>query len=533
MEKIQTRKGVEMKRIIFLVIASLLVIAFVLPSCAGDGGNGGEEFDQWITFAIVGPMTEYQGEYQWWGAEMARDEINSQTYSGAGGIDVELTPYGVKLIQVDTNEIYGTPEEGVAALEAVIDDVDFVVGGFQTEAVTAYREVAMDAHRIFMNCGNALASLQYSVVQDYDRYKYWFKIAAPNECFLTHSLFMMTSTIGMLLKQTLKEHGDAVAADYKVDESDKLKVALLVDDVQWDSGFGPYAQTALPNIGYSLVGTWQVSSTVTDISAELTEIAATKPHVIFTIFSGSLCILYSKQRTELGIPAMTIGYNLEGVLKEQWANTDGKCDGEIMVDTWAEDLQNTAKTKPFFDAFVAKTGKYPYYPATSYDAIYFLKEAIEAVSAAHSWDDIADVIDPGNIDALIQYLETSSYTGTTSKICYYPMPEVDLGDGVYALSEAQVGDLYDLASYGQIYTQSQWRCESPCGYGPHIAHDLVYGPDYRTAIGSQWQDGHKVGVWPCDLGDEWDALTDRWGCWNFEYPGTADVVIPIEGFLEL
>jgi len=27
------------------------------------------------------------------------------------------------------------------------------------------------------------------------------------------------------------------------------------------------------------------------------------------------------------------------------------------------------------------------------------------------------------------------------------------------------------------------------------------------------------------------ALTDQYGCWNFEYPGTADIVIPIEGFL--
>jgi hypothetical protein len=29
------------------------------------------------TFAIAGPMTQLQGQQQWWGAEIARDEINA------------------------------------------------------------------------------------------------------------------------------------------------------------------------------------------------------------------------------------------------------------------------------------------------------------------------------------------------------------------------------------------------------------------------------------------------------------------------
>jgi hypothetical protein len=30
-----------------------------------------------ITFAIARPMAEFQGEHQWWGAEIARDEISA------------------------------------------------------------------------------------------------------------------------------------------------------------------------------------------------------------------------------------------------------------------------------------------------------------------------------------------------------------------------------------------------------------------------------------------------------------------------
>ena len=186
-----------------------------------------------------------------------------------------------------------------------------------------------------------------------------------------------------------------------------------------------------------------------------------------------------------------------------------------MLDTWAEGLENTSKTTAFFNAFVAKTGEYPIYTAFTYDAIYQLKGAIEATDSLDA-------------DDIIQYLETHSYMGVGGLYAYYPLPAIDLGNGVYALSEAQVRTLYPALG---IYNQADWLCAA--SGGPHIAHDLVYGPGYLTGIGSQWQDGRKVCVWPTDSGDGSDAaLTDKYGCWNFEYPGTVDVIIPIEGFLK-
>jgi len=515
-----------LKKIVFLIIASLLVLGLVLPSCTGGGGNGDGDGDGGerpsITFAIAGPMTEMQGKNHWWGAELARDEINA-----GAGVNVGGVYHQVDLVQVDTNEVSGTPEEGVAALQTVIDDVDFVLGGHQTEDVVVYREVAMDAKKIFMNCGVTTGSLQYSVVEDYDTYKYWFKVSPVNDIFIVKSLIKMTRTIGQVLKQTLEDYGDDVAEDYRVPKDGKLRVAIVVENLIWADGLVTVAQAYLPNYDFDVVGTWRPSATASDISIELSQIAAAKPHIILCGFHGPVSLAYSKQRVELGIPAMTIGINVLGEEKEHWQNTEGKCNGEIMRDAWAEGLENTAKTTDFFNAFVAKVGDYPIYTAGTYDAIYSLKEAIEAVSAAHGWDDIADVVDPDNIDALIQYLETSSYTGAAGTITYYPMPEVDLGGGAYALSEAQVRALYPTLG---TYNQADWLCAA--SGGPHIAHDIVYSPGYTTGIGSQWQDGKKVGIWPVDFGDDYDeALTDQYGCWNFEYTGTVDVVIPIEGFL--
>jgi branched-chain amino acid transport system substrate-binding protein len=464
-----------------------------------------------ITFAIVGPMTDLQGTKQWAGAQIAADEIDA-----AGGVDVGGTKYKVQLVQVETKEASEgeTGTTGTANLEAAINDVDFVVGGFRTQVVDVYREVAMDAHRIFMDCGAATASLQFSVVTDYDRYKYWFKVTPYNEVFLVTSLYRITQTIGDVLRQTLEQHGDGVSEDYTVPDDGKLRVAILMEDAVWCADMVTSAQSYLPGHGFTIVGTWLVSPTAADISTELSQIAATKPHVIFTAFSGSVGVVYSSQRVELGIPAMTIGINVAGEEKDHWENTQGKCNGEIMLDLWAEGLQYTAKTTAFFDAFMAKTGEYPIYTAATYDAIYQLKEAIEATDSLDA-------------DDIIQYLETHSYMGLGGPYAYYPMPDIDLGAGVYALSETQVRALYP--SLG-TYNQTNWLCAA--SGAPHIAHDLVYGPGYATGIGAQWQDGRKVGVWPMYVGPNYNAaLTDQYGCWNFEYPGTVDVMIPIEGFL--
>ena len=85
------------------------------------------------------------------------------------------------------------------------------------------------------------------------------------------------------------------------------------------------------------------------------------------------------------------------------------------------------------------------------------------------------------------------------------------------------------------YWMFDWLCADPTSNGPHIQHDLVYGPGLVTGIGSQWQNvsgsGKKVGIWPMNLGPAKNiALTDQYGLWNFAYPGTKSLYIPIKLF---
>jgi branched-chain amino acid transport system substrate-binding protein len=528
-KRFEQGKEVEMKGVVFLLIATLLVIGLVISGCVG--GDGVEDTRPPITFAIAQAMSDITGEHAWDAAAMARDEINTGAGVNVGGVYHEIA-----LVRVDTNEVLGTPEQGVSALLSVIDKADVVLGGFRTENLEVYREVAMDAEKMFMDCGASTMSLTYSVIQDYDRYKYFFRVTPCNDAFLLTTFFKMMSVVGIALKDALLAEGDAVAEDYRVPADGKLRVAVIAEQTAWSAGTAMPLLYEVTTSGYALVGSWLISPAAIDISPVLSAVAATKPHIIFVAFSGPAGEAYSMQKANMGIPAMTIGVNVPGQAKVHWTNSDGKCDGELYLDGWAEDVATGPKTLDFFNMFVNNFGDYPDYTSITYDAIYQLKEAIEAVSAANSWNNIADVIAPTHIDTLIQYIETNKWAaGVSYPVAYYPMPAADMGGGKHGLSEAQVRALYP--SLG-TYSETSWMAypdfilgQDPNSVG-HLPHDLVYGPGYVTAIGAQWQDGHKVCVWPMDLGDEYDEpLTDQYGCWNFEYPGTKPLLIPIEGFL--
>ncbi len=512
-----------MKRIVFLIIATLLVLGLVLPGCGG-GEQEEEEEENFIKIAVVGPMTDLQGQNHWDGATMAMDEINA-----AGGVDIDGTMYDVELVKVETKEATEGEDgsTGTANLQAVIDDVDFCVGGFRTEVVSVYRDVALDAEKIFMNCGAATGSLQFSVVTDYDKYKYWFKATPYNETFLVTSCLKMTGAIGAVLKGTLAGYADYVKDEFKLSNAvdGKLRAHIMMEDASWCAGMVLAAQAYLPTkVGLTVTGTTLVSPTAADITTEMNAIKALNPHMIFTSFSGSVGAVYSTTKADLGIPALTIGINVPGQEIDHWANTDGACEGEIMLDTWPVGIAVTPGTVAWFNDFVAETGRYPVYTAATYDAIYSMKQAIEATDSLDA-------------DDLIPYLETHSYEGVGAKTAYYPMPDITIEDGqLYALSEAQVKALYpDLATYNQ----AEWMCGFASGVQQaHIAHDTVYGPGYQTGAGSQWQDvegeGVKVGIWPLNLGAAYDAaFTDQYGNWNFAYPGTKKYILTIGNMLNI
>jgi len=516
-----------MKIIVSLIITSLLVIGLVLPGCVP--GEKPEPVlytfeDGKINIGIAGELNSTAGAMQWAGAMLAQDAIN-----GNGGVDIEGVSLVLELVPMDTGEETVDPSglTGVLNLTAAIEDVDFILGGLRTEAVEVYRDVAMENGVIFIDCGAAAEVLQHSVVDDYTGYRFWFKGAPYNEYFLGQSV---VRTLGGVAAKLREEMG--VIGDYT------LNATIVADNLAWAYEQVVVIRGLLAGINVNLVhDPYWVDATGKEVEMQnvLTTIAGLDPQFIIPVFSGGAGALYDVLRVSYVQNAMSVGINKLAQLKSPWAaklgNSPGEnqpaCAYEVILDSWAEGLEQTKRTAAFLDSYMAYSGgEYPLSSAATYDALFCLKAAVEAVA----WYDAEEGVVYAEADDIIEWLAdpANAQVTTTGLTTYYPRPETT-ASGKPALTQAQVRSLYDLDSYNQTYTYEAKDWTMP----PHTTHDLVYGPGFLTGVGAQWQWDDaaslwkKVGVWPMDFGDGYDeALTDQYGCWNFAYNGTVALVIP-------
>jgi len=371
------------EKLIFSSITCLLLISLAFGACTT------EEEANTIKIGVIGPMTYVQGEHHWYGATMARDEIND-----AGGITVDGKDYTIELIKTDSNEMLSTTD-AASAMERLItvDKADFVIGGFRTEAVFPMQDVAMDNETIFLGCGAATEELCTRVAEDYDTYKYWFRITPFCNVNLVSNSLMTLGTAGAIMQAGLGLEGP-------------LKVAILAEQAEWaDAMVAAYEAYVPAMLGMEVVGTWRPSATATDVTAELTAIENSDAHLILTIISGPVGIPYARQLGELEIPAASVGINVEAQKDGFWDATEGYGNYETTLNTYAEGVALTEKTIAFFEAFVDKYGETPTYTSGTYDAIYTLIEAIER----------ADTLDA---DAVVVELEKTDRKGAGARLVF-------------------------------------------------------------------------------------------------------------------
>jgi len=511
-----------LKRTIFLIIATLLVLGIVLPGCGTTPPPEGDVVykftDGKIDIGVVGDAGQATGDMAWAGASVAAATINAM-----GGVNISGVAHNISLTKIDTDE--HTDLSGITGKLALIANVgscDFFVGGFRTEAVIVYRDVVMDAEKLFFNCGAATEVLQRSVVLDYDGYRYWFKTTPYNEHFLAKSVGKMIGAVAKDLRVALGLSPTAM-----------LKAVIISEDLKWARDEQvPAIKAILPGLNVNWTATYLVSSTDPGPTTNAVGWAVGNwtPDIIIPLYSGTMGAVYAgtlRSYTGANLSnAMSVGINVYAQLKAPWTGSGTNltspppggphCYGQVHLDTWADGVNQTSKTAGFLAAMgAALGGEYPLYTAATYDALFILKAAV----AAKGYLDGA--VGAVNATPLIAYLEDPAYSveGTVGYGAVYPVAGTTAG-GLPALTLAQVQALHNIAGYGYTYNANDWKMPI------HTTHDLVYGIGRQTGIGCQWQwtgaAWKKVGVWP-NVGAN---LTDQYGDWGFAYNGTQPIWIP-------
>ena len=378
-------------------IASKVLILFLVASLIiGAFGCGGEEAKE-IKVGVIGPMQVQMGKHHWMGATLAAEEINA-----AGGVKVGDDYYKVKLVQVDSNEL-ASPLDAASAAEGAItvDKVDFLMGTIRSEAALAVQEVAMDNQTIFMVCGSSETKLSKNVTENYDRYKYWFRITPVNNNYLGQLNFLL---VGMVAKK--------IGVQLKM----APKLAVLAEKASWTEAIVAAARAYLPPQGIQVVDVWQPGANDTDVTAQLQAIKDSGANMIMTALSGTVGIPYARAWEELEIPAASVGINVMAQSDEFFNNTGGFGNYETTLNTYARGVEFTDKTKPFMDAFIAQMGETPTYNAGTYDAIYILKGAIERAGSLDQ-------------DEIVTELEKTDYDGTAGHFAFDASHDVIWGPG--------------------------------------------------------------------------------------------------------
>jgi len=326
-----------------ILLVSFLVVTISLPAWGAKK----------IKIGVIGPMKFVQGIGHWNGAVLAAEQINAR-----GGVKVGDKMMEIELVQADSNEFLNVTD-ATNAMERLItqDRVNFVVGGFRSEAVLAMQDIAMENKVIFIGCGAAHPQLCSRLIENYDTYKYFFRGTPFNSTFLVRTAFIHLDYVADIMKKELK--------------IPKLKVAVVAEKAMWADPMVKTCEAVIPQKGMVLAGTWRPSATATDVSAELAAIQRSGAHIIFTIFSSSVGIPFARQAGELKIPAAMVGINVEGQKDSFMQATQGKGDYVMTSNTYCQGVESNELTKAFFDAYVKRFGETPTYTTATYDAIFY------------------------------------------------------------------------------------------------------------------------------------------------------------------
>jgi branched-chain amino acid transport system substrate-binding protein len=358
-----------------------------------------------IKFGVIGPMQFVQGIGHWNGATMAAEEINAK-----GGIQVGTKKMKIALVKADSNEFINITD-ATNAMERLItrDKVDFIVGGFRTEAVLPMQDIAMENKKIFIGVGAATDEICNRVAKDYNTYKYWFRGSPFNSSFLVRTSFIHLATVGAILKQSLN--------------IPKIKVAIVAEKAMWADPMIPAAEANIPKMGMEVVGVWRPSDKATDVTAELSAIQRSEAHIIFTIFSASVGITFARQAGELKIPAMQVGINVEAQKDSFWQATQKMGNYVFTMNTYARGVEYNDLTKPFVDTYIKRFGEVPTYTSDTYAAIiYTLAPAIEKTGTLDS-------------DKIVAFMENDVHKAPSGTVAYLkdaegrPLHELRWGPG--------------------------------------------------------------------------------------------------------
>ena len=326
-------------------------------------------------------------------------------------VELALEHIGHKMGSVDVEVVYGddefNPQKGKQATERLVtqDKVDIVFGYIWSHVLLASATTVLDAGKILIS-----ANAGPSQLAGKGCHENFFSISWQND--------QTPMAMGEVLNQRDVNSLYVIAPLYAAGKN-------MVAGVK---------RTFTGEIVGEDMTKWPDQI---DWAAELSKVKAANPDGVFVFYPGKHGPAFIKQYQQSGLSDQVDLYTVFTVdsislPRFQQAEMSGVL-GTTMTQFWAPDLDNAANKK-FVDDFKAKYGKYPsFYAAQSYDAVMYIKSAVEAVGG-----------DMSNVDGLRAALQEADFDSVRGEFSmgpnhfpiqnFYSREVVEDSDGVWTTS---------------------------------------------------------------------------------------------------
>jgi len=347
-------------------IQSAVLIAVIVVAAVG----GGVAYMLWraslppqenIIIGVCGDLDMPNGKATWQGAVLAAEQINAE-----GGI------LGRNLTIVAEDDDSETPPLDIAvasnALTKLItlDKADYIVTSNAVSPLV-FQDIAAEHKKILFSVWASGYELTQRVVDDYDRYKYFFKVFVPNSTSVTQHL------VGSLI--TLKVY------------TGFTKVAILVQDIPNFRESASNWSSTLPQHGFDVVYSGTVLVSATDFTSQFAAIEASGAEILVPVMVTQQGTFFVEEWYERQSPFVIWGILPTVQNSNTWNWTEGKC--EFVASSGMPVVAGypwTNKSLPTRAAFIQRWGEYPSDVAVAaYDTVRFiLPDAIKSAGTTET-----------------------------------------------------------------------------------------------------------------------------------------------------
>ena len=372
-------------------IQSIILIAIIVVAALGGTATYivlNSPSSETIKIGILADLDAFTGKNVLQSALLAAEHLNAR--GGILGREVEV-------IGEDTDEETArdlTIISSALTRLLTLDEVDFVIAYGSGSKGYMIQDLCAEHKKILINFAGGDDGLTQRVIDDYDKYKYYFGYGWGNNTYRS------SQSINQLLQ--IREITGFNSVGYLVDDHDWTKVAR--DDMD----------VSLPENGFNLVyrGKFPPFDTL-DFSSYFAAAEAAGVEILWPMSVYDSGIALVKEYYDRQSPMLIYGPIVRLQSIEGWEQTDGKCVYTVNgINGVTVGYPITNQTLPFYNSYIQRWGETPtFHGAFSYEIISFvLSEAIEWAGTTET-EDVTKALEEIEVETTMarKFVFTSSH----------------------------------------------------------------------------------------------------------------------------